>query len=117
MSRAYLVGALHDGTVRERTIRICQREYAYVLFVKRLIEDMGWRAWVYREGKTRNLYVVEFSRAVLEDSAIRSRLERIDYCRGYFDAEGGVPADREADPYLYSRKRIAATSAGCVLYF
>src|SRR6266566_4810686 len=31
MSRAYLLGALHDGTVRKRTIRICQREERYVL--------------------------------------------------------------------------------------
>jgi len=105
MSQAYLIGALHDGTIRRRTIRICQREYDYVLLIKRLVEDLGWRAWTYREGKDRNLYVAEFSRAVLQGSAIRSRTERIDYARGYFDAEGGVPADRASPPYLYFAQR------------
>ena len=87
MSRAYLLGALHDGTVRKRTIRICQREERYVLFVKRMVLQMGARAWTYRAGKTRNLFVAEFSRSVLEGAALVSRADKVDYARGYFDAE------------------------------
>jgi len=101
MSRSYLIGALHDGTVRRRTIRICQREEAYVKFLRDMIFGMGGQAWTYREGKTRHLYVVEFSRSFLEEQRIESRQEKIDYARGYFDAEGGIPATPLADPYLY----------------
>lgn len=101
MSRSYLLGALHDGTVRRRTIRISQREESYVLFLKRLVGQLGARAWTYREGKNRNLYVVEFRRSLLVGSAIRTLTDKIDYARGYFDAEGGVPADPTAEPYLY----------------
>ena len=101
MSRAYLLGALHDGTVRKRTIRICQREERYILFVKRMVLQMGARAWTYREAKTRNLFVVEFSRSVLEGAALISRTDKVDYARGYFDAEGGIPSRSASDPYLY----------------
>ena len=101
MSRPYLLGALHDGTVRRKTIRICQREEAYVKFLRDLILGMGARAWTYREGKTRELYVVEFTRGLLEDRRIGPRWEKIDYARGYFDAEGGIPANPLASPYLY----------------
>ncbi len=100
MSRSYLLGALHDGTVRHRTIRICQKEEAYISFLKQLIESLGGRAWTYREGKTRDLYVVEFSRSFLEPHRLCSRRDVIDYVRGYFDAEGGISSNARS-PYLY----------------
>jgi hypothetical protein len=100
MSRSYLLGALHDGTARHRTFRISQKEEAYVSFLKRLIESLGGCAWTYREGKTRDLYVVEFSRSFMGPHQVRSRLDVIDYVRGYFDAEGGVSSDPRS-PYVY----------------
>ena len=113
MSRAYLLGALHDGTIRPRTIRISQREERYVLFLKRLVNRLGSRAWTYREGKGRNLFVVEFSRSVLEGSAILTWENKLDYARGYFDAEGSVPANSAAEPYLYFRKRAEEIWRSC----
>jgi hypothetical protein len=101
MSRAYLLGAMHDGTVRRRTLRICQREEAYVLFLKELIERLGRKAWTYKEGRNRDVFIVEFSRTLLESFAPRTRAERLDYVRGYFDAEGGIPARSGAEPYVY----------------
>lgn len=101
VSRAYLIGALHDSTIRRRTIRICQREEEYVLFLKELVVQLGARAWTHREGTDRNLFVVEFARSVLLDSSIRTKAEKIDYIRGYFDAEGGVPLNSKAEPYFY----------------
>ncbi len=101
MSRAYLLGALHDGTVRRRTIRICQRAERYILFLKRVVLRMGAHAWTSREGKTRNLFVVEFSRSLLEGATVFTRTDKIDYARGYFDAEGGMPTKSAAEPYLY----------------
>ena len=100
MSRSYLLGVLHDGTIRPRTIRICQREEEFVKFLKELIESLGGRAWTYREGRTRELYVVEFSRSFLASHRVRSRADMIDYVRGYLDAEGGVSSDSR-NPYVY----------------
>lgn len=101
MSRSYLLGAMHDGTVRRRTIKIAQKEESYIQFIRHMVEDLGARAWTYREGKERNIYVVEFSRARMILSKPRTRDEKIDYIRGYFDAEGGVPATSSQDPYIY----------------
>lgn len=101
MTRAYLLGAMHDGTLRVRTARISQKEEAYVIRVRQVVESLGFRAWTYREGRNRDLYVVEFSRLALEPRHIRSRREVIDYVRGYFDAEGGIPSLRTREPYIY----------------
>lgn len=87
--------------IRHRTVRICQREKQYVLFLKELVVQLGARAWTYREDKDRNLYVVEFARSVLQASRIVTRTEKIDYIGGHFDAEGGVLSTSRAEPYLY----------------
>lgn len=70
------------------------------MFLKRLVESLGGRAWTYREGRTRDLYVVEFSRSFLGADRVRSRKDAIDYVRGYFDAEGGISSNPQS-PYLY----------------
>lgn len=98
--RCYLLGAMHDGTRHGTTLRIGQREEAYVLFLKALIEGCGGKAWTYREGKERNLFIVEFSASFLGVVHIRSLEDRMHYARGYFDAEGGVPSTSEGR-YLY----------------
>jgi len=102
MSRSYLLGAMHDGTRRPRTLRISQREEAYILILRDMIQRLGGRAWTYREGASRNLYVVEFSRSFLEGHSIRNRQDRIDYVRGYFDADGSVGyLKARSEPYVY----------------
>src|SRR2546426_121547 len=57
MSKAYLLGAMHDGSIRHRTLRISQRDKEYILSVQRLIVSLGGNAWIYREGQTRELFV------------------------------------------------------------
>jgi hypothetical protein len=99
--KSYLLGAMHDGTVRQRTLRISQREEEYVVFLQSLILAKGKRAWTYREGHTRNLFVVEFSRTLLDGHRLRTRKEIIHYVRGYFDAEGSVASPAASAPYLY----------------
>ena len=101
MTKAYLLGALHDGTVRKLTYRIVQKDQEYIKFLVKEINNLGQRAWMYKEGKTRNLYVVEFSRNLLKDFVIESNQDKIDYIRGYFDAEGGVSRDPKVRYYLY----------------
>jgi len=101
VSRAYLLGAMHDGTVRPRTLRISQREEAYVRFLRDLIIGLGRRAWTYRDGKSRHVYVVEFSRSLLNGVKLGPLRAWLDYARGYFDAEGGLPQFATGEPYLY----------------
>jgi len=107
--KSYLIGAMHDGTVRKRTLRISQKEEEYVLLLKELILGAGGRAWTYREGKDRNLYIVEFSRAFLEGHEFRSRRERVHYIRGYFDAEGAVASPSAPDPYVNLHRKTDST--------
>src|SRR3989454_12726969 len=99
--KSYLLGAMHDGTVRQRTLRISQREEEYVVFLRSLILAKGKRAWTYREGRTRNLFVVGFSRTLLDGHRLRTRKDIIHYVRGYFDAEGAVASPAASAPYLY----------------
>ncbi len=103
--RSYLLGAMHDGTVRPRTLRICQREESYVRFLQHLIRACGGRAWTYHEGRDRQLYVVEFSRSFLEGHRPRTEDDMIEYARGHFDAEGGLPASTTSEPYTYFAQR------------
>lgn len=91
MSKAYLLGALHDGTSRKYTYRISQKYLEYVKALAEMIRNLGGNAWVYREGKKRNLYVVEFARSFLRGATIMTVQDKLDYIAGYFDAEGSVP--------------------------
>ena len=101
MTKAYLLGALHDGTVRRLTYRIVQKDQEYIEFLVKEIKNLGQKAWMYKEGRTRNLYVVEFSRSFLNNFVISTIQDKIDYIRGYFDAEGGVSRDPKVRYYLY----------------
>jgi len=91
MSKAYILGALHDGFESKHTFRIAQKYESFVQDLANLIHEMGYNAWVYREGSDRNVFVVEFSKSVLSGFEITSIQDKIDYARGYFDAEGSVP--------------------------
>jgi DNA-binding transcriptional regulator WhiA len=101
MTKAYLLGALHDGTVRRLTYRIVQKDKEYIEFLVKGIRILGQKAWMYREGKARQLYVVEFSKPFLKNFVIESIQDKIDYIRGYFDAEGGVSRNPKVRYYIY----------------
>jgi len=105
MTKAYLLGALHDGTVRKLTYRIVQKDQEYIEFLVKGIRALGHNAWMYKEGKTRQLYVAEFSKALLKDVTITSQQDKIEYIRGYFDAEGGISRDPKVRYYLYFAQR------------
>lgn len=101
MTKAYLLGALHDGTVRKLTYRIVQKDREYIAFLTKEIRKLGQSAWMYKEGKTRQLYVVEFSKFFLNSFVIATLQDKIDYIRGYFDAEGGISRSPQVRYYLY----------------
>ena len=101
ISKAYLLGALHDGTERRLTFRICQKSEDYIDLLARGIRSLGGNAWIYKEGKTRRLYVVEFSKSFLAKFSLKTEIDKIDYIRGYFDAEGGIARTSKVRYYLY----------------
>ena len=82
MSKAYLLGALHDATEREYTYRVSQKHSEYVEYLATVVESFGFDAWTYREGSTRELYVVEFSKEVLESVRVETASQKRDYIRG-----------------------------------
>jgi len=101
MSKAYLLGVMHDSTERKNTFRISSKENSYTKFLAEMIHKMGHKAWTYREGKTRDMYIVEFSKKVVNNINISTTKDKIDYIRGYFDAEGSVPKSKNVRFYIY----------------
>lgn len=95
---AYLQGASRDGTFNRlhRTLRICQAE---LRVLQRLLGRLGKRSWMYREG-TRNVWVIETTWRPDSSESTRTRGEAAAFVRGYFDAEGGVPADARVRFYV-----------------
>lgn len=101
MTKQYLLGALHDATVRKMTYRIGAKDFSYVHFIKSGLSKLGHRSWIYKEGKTRNYYIVEFVKSVLQNVKIESRQDKIDYIKGYFDTDGGVARSHKVRYYIY----------------
>lgn len=101
VTKQYLFGLLHDATERGTTYRLAQKNKEFIEFLAQGIRSLGRKAWVYKEGKRRNLWIVEFSKSLLKNIKIKSRQEKIDYIRGYFDAEGGIARSPKVRFYLY----------------
>jgi hypothetical protein len=100
-TRAYLLGALRDGTFNRfhNTIRISQADQRWLDILQRLFLNLGSRSWIYREG-SRNVWVVETSCRLEPESDLGTSSERIAFVRGYFDAEGGIPRRGESRFYI-----------------
>ncbi len=95
--KAYLFGAMHDGWIRksDSRYRICQKGTGWLEEIQSLLASLEYRSWIYREGKTRNVYVLESVAPIFKGpfnpSDISSSEEKKAYLRGFFDAEGGIP--------------------------
>ena len=63
--------------------------------LKGLLAKIGHRSWIYKEGRSRDVYVLETTAKFLnlrfDPSRLKSEENAIAYVRGYFDAEGGIP--------------------------
>ncbi len=79
VTKPYLLGMLHDATERQTTYRMASKSEAFCEFLSKGIDKFGFKAWVYKEGKTRNLWIVEFSKNVLKNVRIKSKQDKIDY--------------------------------------
>jgi hypothetical protein len=99
-ARAYLHGAARDGTVsRNNTLRISQSEIRWLHTLRDLLGQLGKRSWIYREGR-RRIWVLESTWRDDETEALGTVEARVAFCRGYFDAEGGVPRALNARFYI-----------------
>lgn len=101
ITKAYLLGVLHDATVRKYTYRVSQKSEEFVRWIANQIKQLGYKAWTYQEGKNRTVYIVEFSKSVLKGYKIHSRQDKIDYIRGYFDTDGGIAKNPSVRFYIY----------------
>jgi len=103
---AYFRGALGDATYSKmhKTWRYSQSNREWLLKLKDLLKKVDQRSWIYKEGKTRNLYILETTAKFLSETrAAEDRMtqaEKIAFVRGFFDAEGGVPRDVKARFYV-----------------
>ena len=101
ISKAYLMGLIHDATERKTTFRIAQKNESFLRFISGQMKYLGMNSWIYKEGKFRNVWILEFSKRALLDFKVKSKVEIIDYLRGYFDAEGGIAKSKSVRFYLY----------------
>ena len=101
ITKAYLLGLIHDATKRKTTYRIAQKNADFLKKVSGQMKFLGINSWIYREGKSRNVWILEFSSKFLDGTKIVNKQNRIDYLRGYFDAEGGIAKLPSVRFYLY----------------
>lgn len=101
ITKVYLLGLLHDATVRKTTYRIATKNNFFALILMQGIKKFGQGAWIYKEGKNRNLWIVEFSKSLLKNSGVMSTQDKVDYVRGFFDAEGGIAKSNKVNFYIY----------------
>ncbi len=103
---AYLQGSLGDATFNRlhKTYRFSQKDVGWLNLLKIMLATVGQKSWIYKEGRDRNLYVLETTAKFLnlgfDPSGLKNRKEKIAYVRGYFDAEGGIPRSSQDRFYV-----------------
>ena len=104
--RAYLLGALHDGTFNQHNqrYRFAQKGTDWLKILKNCLTITGNSSWVYKEGVHREVYVLEtrakFLDVYFNPLQLVTTKEKKAYLRGFFDAEGGIPRQSEARFYI-----------------
>ncbi len=79
ITKAYMLGLLHDATERKTTYRIGQKNKQLIQSVAKFIKKFGCGAWIYKEGKDRDMYILEFSKSFLVNTKIKSLKNKIDF--------------------------------------
>jgi len=102
----YLQGALRDGTrsARHGTHRFSQSTTQWLITLKQMLSILGYRSWMYREGKSRRVWVLETTAGFLDleydPAPLVGTGAGFSYARGYFDADGGMPRNPDARLYF-----------------
>ncbi len=120
---AYLQGALRDATrsALHRTHRFSQSNPDWLTLVGTALSLLGHRSWMYREGRTRNLWVLETTAKFLslgfDPLELVGTPHGLSYVRGYFDTDGGMPKDPTARLYfqLCQKDRASLESVVTIL--
>lgn len=94
--RAYLFGATKDSTrsAIHNTVRYGQSEITWLETIAAILARLSIRSWMYREGRTRNFWVLETTAPFLRSAFDPREADEgpsLAYARGYFDADGGMP--------------------------
>ncbi|MFO8022948.1 MAG: LAGLIDADG family homing endonuclease [Perlabentimonas sp.] len=103
--QAYLQGALHDASLNKRNrFRFSQKGDEWLNVLQSLISSLGYNSWIYKEGKDRDVYVLEtlasFLDFAFDPCALSTSIAKSAYIRGFFDAEGGIPKNKTARFYV-----------------
>jgi len=93
--KAYLQGALHDASFNKgKRFRFAQNDKKWLELLQIYLKKLGYNSWIYKEGKDRDVYVLETLASFLDfdcNPLDSGHQEQIAYLRGFFDAEGGIP--------------------------
>jgi hypothetical protein len=67
IATAYLQGVLGDATYNKihKTHRISQANRDWLERIKGLLSELGERSWIYKEGRDRNVFVLETASKIL----------------------------------------------------
>lgn len=103
--KAYLQGALHDATFSSnRRYRFSQKGTGWLILLKDLLGKINYSSWIYREGRGREVFVLEtladFLDFAFNPLSLRDAPVKAAYVRGFFDAEGGVPRNSSDRFYI-----------------
>lgn len=102
--KSYLQGTLHDASLNKRKrFRFTQSDRRWLELLQKLLKQLGYNAWIYREGKDRHVYALETLALFLDfdfNPIDKSIEEQIAYIRGFFDAEGGIPRKEGTKFYI-----------------
>ena len=102
--QAYLLGALHDASLnKKKRYRFTQKGIEWLTFLQKLFQELGYKSWIYREG-SRDVHTLETLASFLDFGfdplTLVTDAGKAAYIRGFFDAEGGVPRNKEAKFYV-----------------
>ncbi|MBU2539836.1 hypothetical protein KJ786_01600 [Patescibacteria group bacterium] len=97
---AYLNGAIHDASLNKgKRIRFSQKNKQWLENLQILLGKINCKSWIYKEGKDRNMYVLETLCKDLDFKFnpinLDNYYEKLFYVKGFFDAEGGVPHTKD----------------------
>lgn len=104
--KAYLFGAMHDGTIRrsDNRYRIAQKGTEWLKVIQMMLMSINYRSWIYQEGKTRQVFILESVAPIFREHFDPFKLvvkeEKKAYIRGFFDAEGGIPKSLTSKRYI-----------------
>src|SRR5690242_21771865 len=93
---AYLQGAQRDATWSSlhKTVRFGQKDRRWLEVLAGILSRLDIKSWLYREGCSREFWVLETCAPILRAEFEPGTLEgnaALSFVRGYFDADGGMP--------------------------